>query len=182
MKSRVLLDSLEFDLTLTRLCHQIIERFDSFEEVCFLGLQPRGVHLAHRLESRLKELTAEQSILFGELDITFYRDDFRRREGPLTPSPTSIDFSIEGKTVVLIDDVLYTGRTIRAGLDALMDLGRPEKVELMVFIDRRFSRHIPIQPDYIGRTIDSIDSDRVTVHWSETDGKDEVTIFKTKDQ
>jgi pyrimidine operon attenuation protein/uracil phosphoribosyltransferase len=113
----------------------------------------------------------------GNLDITFYRDDFRRREKPLIPSITNIDFSIENKRVILVDDVLYTGRTIRSGLDALLTFGRPSKVELLVLIDRRYSRDLPIQADYIGKTVDTLISERVSVEWKETEGEDKVVLF-----
>jgi pyrimidine operon attenuation protein / uracil phosphoribosyltransferase len=112
---------------------------------------------------------------YGRLDITFYRDDIRKELH--VPSQTQIDFSIEGKRVVLIDDVLYTGRTIRAALDALMAFGRPAKVELLVLIDRRYSRELPVQPDYAGRTIDSIVSQKVKVLWKERDGRDDVLLL-----
>ena len=118
-----------------------------------------------------------KTIICGNLDITFYRDDFRRRERPLIPSITNIDFSIENKKVVLIDDVLYTGRTIRSGLDALLTFGRPSKVELLVIIDRRFKRDLPIQADYIGKTVDTLVSERVSVEWQETEGEDKVVLF-----
>jgi pyrimidine operon attenuation protein/uracil phosphoribosyltransferase len=113
----------------------------------------------------------------GNLDITFYRDDFRRREKPMIPSITNIDFSIENKRVILVDDVLYTGRTIRSGLDALLTFGRPSKVELLALIDRRFSRDLPIQADYIGKTVDTLISERVSVEWKETEGEDKVVLF-----
>jgi pyrimidine operon attenuation protein/uracil phosphoribosyltransferase len=124
----------------------------------------------------LEEILGKK-IVCGNLDITFYRDDFRRRERPLIPSITNIDFSIENKKVVLIDDVLYTGRTIRSGLDALLTFGRPSKVELLVIIDRRFSRDLPIQADYTGKAIDTLISERVSVEWKETEGEDKVVLF-----
>ena len=122
----------------------------------------------------LKNLLLTDKIQYGKLDITFYRDDVRKTLH--IANATDIPFSIEGKTVVLIDDVLYTGRTIRAALDALLDFGRPSKVSLCVLIDRRFSRELPIQPDYSGKAIDTIVSDRVKVNWSETAEKDEVVL------
>ena len=182
MRSRLLLDAPQFNITIERLAHQVIESFDDFSEVAFLGLQPRGIYLSNRLKERLESILPKQEFNFGELDVTFHRDDFRRREEPLSPLPTRVDFSIENKTVVLIDDVLYTGRTIRAALDSLMDLGRPKRVELLVLIDRRFSRQLPIEADFIGRTIDSIDSERVDVKWEELDKKDEVLLYKMKNK
>ena len=113
----------------------------------------------------------------GNLDITFYRDDFRRRETPLIPSATNIDFVIEGKNVFIMDDVLYTGRTIRSGLDALLAYGRPDKVELLAMIDRRFKRDLPIEADYVGKTVDTLISERVSVEWSEIEGEDKVVLF-----
>jgi pyrimidine operon attenuation protein/uracil phosphoribosyltransferase len=113
----------------------------------------------------------------GNLDITFHRDDFRRRETPLLPSITNIDFSIENKRIILIDDVLFTGRTIRAGLDALLTFGRPSQVQLLALIDRRFSRDLPIQADYIGKTVDTLSSERVAVEWKESEGQDQILLF-----
>ena len=122
----------------------------------------------------------QANILKGNLDITFFRDDFRRRETPIVPNSTKIDFIIEGKKVILVDDVLWTGRTIRAAMDAMMAFGRPEKVELLVLVDRRFSRHLPIEPDYIGIQVDSINSQKVAVSWKETDQEDKVVLVSEK--
>jgi pyrimidine operon attenuation protein / uracil phosphoribosyltransferase len=180
LKPRVVLNSTRLQLTLKRLCYQLIENHDTFANTVLIGLQPRGVYVARRIHRNLLEITGNKKILLGELDATFHRDDFRRRENPLTPSATNIDFLIENKNVVLIDDVLYTGRTIRAGMDALMAFGRPNKVELLVLVDRRFSRHLPIDPDYTGKTVDSVASEKVKVSWKETDGKDEVILFTEK--
>ncbi|MEY3424932.1 MAG: hypothetical protein RL679_290, partial [Bacteroidota bacterium] len=118
-----------------------------------------------------------KEVVCGNLDITFYRDDFRRREKPLIPSATNIDFVIENKNVVLVDDVLFTGRTIRAGLDALLAFGRPNKVELLTLIDRRFNRDLPIQADYIGESVDSLSSEKVSVEWKEIEGEDKVVLY-----
>ena len=137
-------------------------------------LVPQNIY--EDLPEILEEILGKK-ITCGNLDITFYRDDFRRRERPLIPSITNIDFSIENKKVVLIDDVLYTGRTIRSGLDALLTFGRPSKVELLVIIDRRFSRDLPIQEDYTGKAIDTLISERVSVEWKETEGADKVVLF-----
>jgi len=113
----------------------------------------------------------------GNLDITFFRDDFRRKDGIVSANSNTIDFIIEGQNVILIDDVLWTGRTIRAAMDALLAYGRPEKVELMVLIDRRFSRQLPIEPDYIGQKVDSLNSQKVKVSWKETEGEDKVILL-----
>ena len=123
------------------------------------------------------QLLFGSNFLFSNLDITFHRDDFRRRETPLLPSITNIDFSIENKRIILIDDVLFTGRTIRAGLDALLTFGRPSQVQLLALIDRRFSRDLPIQADYIGKTVDTLASERVAVEWKESEGQDQILLF-----
>jgi pyrimidine operon attenuation protein/uracil phosphoribosyltransferase len=142
-----------------------------------VGLQPRGIHVLDRIRKELESIL-NHPIVCGNLDITFYRDDFRRREKPLIPSITNIDFSIENKSVVLMDDVLYTGRTIRSGLDALLSFGRPSKVELLALIDRRFKRDLPIQADYIGKSVDTLRSERVLVEWEEMEGEDKVILYK----
>lgn len=177
MEPRVLFNNKHFELTITRLSHQLIENHIDFSETALVGIQPRGTYLADRIITQVKALTGLTEVVSGELDITFFRDDFRRRDQPLTPSSTNMDFLVEDKKVVLIDDVLFTGRTIRAAMDALLAYGRPKSVELLVLIDRRFSRHLPIQPDYIGKTVDSVASERVIVSWKETEGQDLVTLY-----
>ena len=161
-------------LTIRRLAHQVVENHPGMKNTVLIGLQPRGIFLSDRI---VKEVCEELNtpVNYGKLDITFYRDDIRKELH--VPNQTSIDFSIEEKNVILIDDVLYTGRTIRAALDALMDFGRPAKVELMVLIDRRYSRQLPIQPDYTGKSIDSIITQKVKVVWKEKGGKDEVVLI-----
>ena len=176
MEKQVILNAKHLELTLKRLSHELIESHNDFSNTVLVGLQPRGIHVVTRLKEILEEILGKK-ITCGNLDITFYRDDFRRRERPLIPSITNIDFSIENKKVVLIDDVLYTGRTIRSGLDALLTFGRPSKVELLVIIDRRFSRDLPIQADYTGKAIDTLISERVSVEWKETEGTDKVVLF-----
>lgn len=175
--AKILLSEKNFEITLTRLCHQLIETHNTFDDTVIIGLQPRGVFLSKRIYKQLVQLTKNKNILCGDLDITFYRDDFRQKE--LIPNQTNIPFIIENKNVVLVDDVLFTGRTIRSGLDALLAFGRPKKVELMVLIDRRFSRHLPIQPNYVGKCIDSIQTQNVKVEWKETEGHDKVTLINT---
>lgn len=176
MEGQVILNEKQFELTLQRLCHQLIENHDDFSKTVLIGLQPRGIHVLNRLKQLLEE-KLKHNVQCGNLDITFYRDDFRRREKPLIPSATNIDFILENKCVVLIDDVLYTGRSIRSGMDALLAYGRPSKVELLTLIDRRFKRHLPIQADYVGKTVDTVVSERVTVTWNEIEGKDQVILF-----
>jgi len=175
MQRRILLDPTRFSITISRLCRQLVENHNDFSESVIIGLQPRGVFVARRIQAELQLLFPGKKIMCGDLDVTFHRDDFRRRE-IVIPSATKIDFVIEDKNVILVDDVLYTGRTIRAGMDAMIDYGRPKKVELLTLVDRRYSRHLPIAPDYIGISVDTITSEKVIVHWKETDGKDEIML------
>lgn len=176
MEKQVILNATQLELTLKRLSHELIETHGNFDNSVLIGLQPRGIHVAERLKSTLETILAH-TIQAGTLDITFHRDDFRRRETPLLPSVTNIDFSIENKRIILIDDVLFTGRTIRAGLDALLTFGRPSQVQLLALIDRRFSRDLPIQADYIGKTVDTLASERVAVEWKEIEGQDQILLF-----
>jgi len=176
MKRKQLLSSEHLELTLNRLCQQLIENHGDFSDTVIIGLQPRGIYLARRLHKKIASLLKNPNIHLGELDSTFYRDDFRKRN-PVAASSINMDFIIEDKNVVLVDDVLYTGRTIRAGLDAMLDFGRPRKVELLVLIDRRYSRHLPIQPDYVGKHVDTIVSQNVKAEWKETDGNDRVWLI-----
>lgn len=175
MKPKIILDSKQFEITITRLCYQLIEVHNDFSDSVIIGLQPRGILLAKRIQKKLIEILKNKDIHCGNLDITFYRDDFRKKE--LVPNRTEIDFIIEDKNVILVDDVLYTGRTIRAGLDAMLAFGRPKDVELLVLIDRRLSRHVPIQAKYVGKVIDSVTSEKVVVEWNESEGKDVVTLI-----
>jgi pyrimidine operon attenuation protein/uracil phosphoribosyltransferase len=179
MQPRVILDTPQFALTIDRLCYQLIENHNNFTDTVLIGVQPRGIHLSNRIYQRLQELRPTLKLDYGKLDITFYRDDFRRRETPLAANETELNFSIEGKKVVLVDDVLYTGRTIRAAMDALLDFGRPRQVELLTLIDRRFTRHLPIEANYVGKKIDSIASEVVRVEWNDQDGADKVWILTT---
>lgn len=175
MRPKILLEKIQFDVTIKRLCHQLIEVHNDFSQTVIIGLQPRGIYLARRIQAELQSILKNKKINCGELDTTFYRDDFRKKE--LIPNRTNIDFIIEDKNVVLIDDVLFTGRTIRAGLDAMLAFGRPKDVELMVLVDRRLSRNVPIQAKYIGITIDSISTQNVKVEWKETEGADKITLL-----
>ena len=176
MEKQVILNATQLELTLKRLSHELIETHNNFENSILIGLQPRGIHVTTRIKAQLEAILT-QPIQAGNLDITLHRDDFRRRETPLLPSITNIDFSIENKRIILIDDVLFTGRTIRAGLDALLTFGRPSQVQLLALIDRRFSRDLPIQADYIGKTVDTLASERVAVEWNEIEGQDQVLLF-----
>jgi len=176
MEKQIILNTRHFELTLNRLCYELIESHNDFSNTVLIGLQPRGINVVTRLKAQL-ETILQKEIVCGNLDITFYRDDFRRREKPIIPSTTNIDFVIENKKVVLVDDVLYTGRTIRSGLDALLAYGRPQKVELLTLIDRRFRRDLPIQADYIGATVDTLISERVSVEWKEIEGEDKIVLY-----
>lgn len=176
MSSNLLLDSKSIGVILHRLANQLLETHLDFKNTVLIGLQPRGVYLAERLAKLLKEDYAVSDLRLGYLDITFFRDDFRRSEKPLSASKTKIDFLVENQKVVFIDDVLYTGRSIQSALSAIQSFGRPSSVELMVLIDRRFSRHLPIQPNYRGRQVDAINEERVRVLWKEKDGADAVYI------
>ena len=160
---KVILNSSQLRLTIKRLSFEIIENHISdIDYSVIIGLQPRGVELASEIHSIL-ESRAKKNIKLGYLDTTFFRDDFRRRDGVILPNATSIDFSLEGLNIILVDDVLFTGRSVRSALDALITFGRPNSVELLVLIDRRFSRELPIQPQYIVKSVDVIDNEHVVV-------------------
>jgi pyrimidine operon attenuation protein/uracil phosphoribosyltransferase len=172
---KTILSEQQLTLTVKRLAHQILENNLSLTDTVIIGLQPRGIFLSDRIVHELKNIIDPSLIIYGKLDITFYRDDVRKSLH--IANATDIPFSIENKKVVLIDDVLYTGRTIRAALDALLDFGRPSKVSLCVLVDRRFNRELPIQPDYAGKTIDTFISQKVKVCWKEKDNRDEVILI-----
>ena len=164
MQKKLILDTDLLDITLNRLCQQLIENHDRFNQTVIIGMQPRGIYLAELIHAKL-ESQLKLNIPLGYLDTTFHRDDFRRREIPAKASETRVPFVIEGKTVILIDDVLFTGRTVRAALDAMIAFGRPEKVELLVLIDRKRTRDLPIAADYVGKYVDTIETQRVLVEW-----------------
>ncbi|OYU55077.1 MAG: bifunctional pyr operon transcriptional regulator/uracil phosphoribosyltransferase [Chitinophagaceae bacterium BSSC1] len=172
---KTILSKEQLALTIKRLAHQILENHPRLEDTVIIGLQPRGIFLSDRIVQELEKLVPATAIQYGKLDITFYRDDVRKSLH--IASNTDIPFSIENKNVILVDDVLYTGRTIRAALDALLDYGRPAKVALCVLVDRRFSRELPIQPDYLGKAIDTIYSQRVTVLWKENNDSEQVMLL-----
>jgi len=173
MGQRKILDAEQCDLTLQRLCFQLIENHDHFKDSVIIGLQPRGIALAKQLYHQICAQIGND-FPYGELDTTFFRDDFKLK--PLVPQTTSIDFQIDTKRVILIDDVLYTGRSVRSALDALTHFGRPASVELLVLIDRRFSRHLPIQPDYVGVTVDAVNNEKVIVDWQNNGQSAEVYL------
>ena len=177
MSQKVLLNAKEVNIILHRLACQLIENHNDFSNTVIIGLQPRGVFLANRLSKILKEDYNIKNLKCGLLDITFFRDDFRRGDKPLEANTTEIDFIVEDKNVVFVDDVLYTGRSIRSALTAIQSFGRPKHIELLTLIDRRFSRHLPIQPNYKGRQVDAINEEKVKVNWKENDSEDSVYLI-----
>jgi pyrimidine operon attenuation protein/uracil phosphoribosyltransferase len=172
MQKRLLLNSHHLKITISRLCHQLVENHNDFKDSVILGLQPKGIFLAERIKSELEEITGN-SIDLGYLDTTFYRDDFRRRDEVLTPNETKIPFIIEKKKVIIVDDVLYTGRSVRAAMDAMIAFGRPDKVELLILIDRIHSRDIPVEANYVGRKVNTIQSQKVLVELKEQNKKED---------
>lgn len=181
MRKKLLLDHQLVEITINRLCHQLIENHGNFENSVVIGLQPRGIHVARRIKSTLESIL-NHKVNLGVLDITFFRDDFRRRETPIKANVTDMPFILEDKKVVLIDDVLYTGRSIRAALDAMNAYGRPSLVELLILIERKYTRHLPIQPDYIGKSVNTMQSQHVEVEWKDAGAKsDKIWLINKKD-
>lgn len=176
MAKKKLLDSKAIAIILQRLACQLIENHNDFKDAVLIGLQPRGIYLAERLVAILQNNHQIKDLKLGQLDITFFRDDFRRRGAPLEANKTNIDFTVENKNVVFIDDVLFSGRSVRAALSAIQSFGRPNSVELLVLIDRRFSRDLPIQPNYKGCQVDAINQEKVIVQWQEQQKTDAVYI------
>jgi len=178
MSKKIILDAKEIDIILHRLACQLIETHRDFSNTVLIGIQPRGTAVLNRLVQILKEEYNFNDLNTGLLDITFYRDDFRRRDIPLEANTTSIDSVLENKRVVLVDDVLYTGRSIRAALSAIDSYGRPSNIELVVLIDRRFSRNLPIQPTYKGKQVDAFNNEKIQVSWKEKDQEDAVYVVQ----
>lgn len=176
-RGRVILKGERFEITIERICHQLIENYGDFTDACIVGIQPRGTRFAERLYDKLGQLLTGDLPPFGLLDITFYRDDFRTREAPLSGNRTELDFLVEDKRVILVDDVLYTGRTIQAAMTAIQHYGRAAQIELVALIDRRFDRHLPIQPNYTGMVVDALDEAYVKVEWQEEDGTDQIKLY-----
>lgn len=176
MQKKLILDSDLLDITLSRLCQQLIENHQDFTETVIIGLQPRGVLLAEIIHQKLEKIL-RKPIPLGWLDTTFHRDDYRRREIPVKATETRIPFVIEGKKVVLVDDVLFTGRTVRAALDAMISFGRPEKVELLVLIDRKYNRDLPIAPDYVGKIVNTLASQKVLVELEEKGNNNKIWLI-----
>ena len=189
--ARVISEKEKFDLTIERLCYHLIEDYDTFEDTCIVGIQTGGVQLAARLLQKLGEILPRQSVVkpqasrggnipFGKLDITFYRDDFRTSKKPLAANVNDMPFVIENQRIILVDDVLYTGRSVQAAMTALNHYGRPKSIKLLVLVERRFNREIPVRPDYIGLSMDSLDDAYVSVEWAETEGEDRILIYPKK--
>jgi pyrimidine operon attenuation protein/uracil phosphoribosyltransferase len=170
MRAKTVLNTTQLDLTINRLSYELIENHNDFSQSVIIGMQPRGVEVAQVIHQKLEKITG-QTISCGQLDASFYRDDFRRRDTPIEVAQTNIDFLIENKRVILIDDVLFTGRTVRAALDALMDFGRPKDVEFAVLVERRFRKELPVTASYVGRSVDAMLSERVDVQWNGAEGK-----------
>ena len=190
--ARVISEKEKFDLTIERLCYHLIEDYDTFEDTCIVGIQTGGVQLAARLLQKLGEILPPEgmplaegqvrggNIPFGKLDITFYRDDFRTSKKPLAANVNDMPFVIENQRIILVDDVLYTGRSVQAAMTALNHYGRPKSIKLLVLVERRFNREIPVRPDYIGLSMDSLDDAYVSVEWAETEGEDRILIYPKK--
>ena len=176
MPKKILLDSKKIDLILNRLVCELVENHKDFNNTVLIGLQPRGTYLIEKILDIFKKKYPNINIESGILDFTFFRDDFRRSEKTLKASSTQINFSIENKNVVLIDDVLFTGRSIKAAMSSIDSYGRPNSIELLVLIDRRYKREIPIQANYCGAKIDTFKGDKVNVVWNENSKKDVIYI------
>jgi len=176
-----IISSEQFGIMIERLSHQLIENHGDFSNTILVGIQPRGVEFAERILEKLNQIS-NNSIQSGNLDITFFRDDFGRRDNPIEAQELDMNVSVEGKRVVLIDDVLFTGRSIRSAMDALLSFGRPKQVELMVLIDRRLTRHLPIQPNYVGRTVDTILEEKVIVKWKSSQSEDKIILINSENE
>ncbi|WKV11089.1 bifunctional pyr operon transcriptional regulator/uracil phosphoribosyltransferase PyrR [Marivirga harenae] len=181
MEKRLILDTDLLQITINRLVEELIENHKDFQNTVLIGLQPRGKFLAQRIQKRLNE-RLNKDLPLGLLDTTFYRDDFRRRDTPLQANATKIPFIIEDKKVILIDDVLFTGRTVRAALDAMIAFGRPRLVELLTFIDRKYTRDLPIQADYVGRRVNTIKTQRVLVEWTDQGAENDKIWLVTNEE
>ena len=180
LEEREILNKESIVITIERLCHQLIEAHNTFDNTVFIGVQPRGTYLNNRILKKLKLIVPNSNIESGNVDISFYRDDLMRRDEPIVPEIMDINISLEGKNVILVDDVLFTGRSVRSAIDALMTFGRPKSIELLTLIDRRFSRDLPIQPNYFGKKIDTMESEKIIVEWEENTGIDRVLMRKSK--
>jgi pyrimidine operon attenuation protein/uracil phosphoribosyltransferase len=177
MKTKVLLDKKGLERTVNRIAHEIIERNQGVEALSLIGIRTRGVHLAHRIREKIKNIEGIE-LPFGVLDITMYRDDVFKLKSPEVKK-TEIPFDVNNMTIILIDDVMQTGRTTRAAIDAIMDLGRPKRIQLAVLIDRG-DRELPVHPDYTGSSYTANPEEEVVVRLHEVDKKDEVVVVKSQ--
>lgn len=171
MEDKLLYDHKKLDATLNRLAYELLENHDNFQNTAIIGLQPRGIFPARIIRHKIENII-NAKIKYGELDFTFFRDDYRTTDKQLHASPMHVPFSTENMNIILIDDVLYTGRSIRSAMDALMGFGRPAKVELCVLIDRKYNRENPIAPDYVGKVVDTRGHfQKVKVDWEDNNYK-----------
>lgn len=172
--SKNILDEQAITRALTRLSHEIIERNKGIENVVLVGIKTRGVYIANRLAAKIAQIE-DQKIDQGEIDITLYRDDLKKKSDDPKILGTNLSVPIENKTVILVDDVLYTGRTARAAMDAVMDIGRPARIQLAVLVDRGH-RELPIRPDFVGKNVPTANNEIIAVQLNEVDGIDDVSI------
>lgn len=179
MQAKEVVDQVTMKRALTRITYEIIERNHSIQDIVLVGIKTRGIYIASRIAERLKQLE-DIDIPVGELDITLYRDDKKENTEEPELHSSDIPVSLEGKEVILIDDVLYTGRTIRAAMDAVMDFGRPRKISLAVLVDRGH-RELPIRADYVGKNIPTSRTEEILVEMQELDGQDRIMILKEED-
>jgi len=176
--SREILNRKQIDIVIERLCHELIENHFDFSNTVLVSLMPRGRHVGKKIHEKL-ETIIKKRIKYGELDSSFYRDDLRKHTNPIVPHKMLMNFSVDEKNVVFIDDVLFTGRSVRSAIDALMPFGRPKTIELLVLISRRLTRQLPIQPNYIGKEVDSIDSEKVVVRLDNKKDINSIIILKS---
>lgn len=174
MQERVILDDAAINRALTRISHEILEKNKGTKDIVLIGIRTRGIYLAKRLAEKIKEIEGIE-IPLGELDITLYRDDLSEKDTQPLVQGSSIPFEVSNKKIVLVDDVLYTGRTVRAALDALIDIGRPQLIQLAVLIDRGH-RELPIRPDYVGKNVPTAKEELISVQLQEVDNKEQVII------
>ena len=173
-KSEMVMDAKDIDRTITRMTHRILEVHKGAAELILIGIQTRGVYLAKRIQNNIRSIEGTM-VATGDMDITLYRDDWTRISHHPVVQATDILFSVDGKEIILVDDVLFTGRTTRAAMDAIMDFGRPDRIELAVLVDRGH-RELPIQADYVGRFVETRRSEMINVHLRENDGEDQVLL------
>lgn len=170
------MDADDIRRAVTRIAHEIIEKNKGAEDIAIVGIQSRGVPIAHRLADLIQQIEGK-SVPVGSLNVALYRDDYATRLEPTSVGKTEIDFDVSGRKIVLVDEVLFTGRTIRSALDAIMDMGRPSQIQLAVLIDRGH-RELPVRADYVGKNLPTSRREHVHVHLMETDSEDKVVIFK----